>query len=70
LVTASSSKDKGVNLSKAYVIAISGNNPKLNGSILESSNDYGDKISVDVSKDPPIRKLALNNSEYAMETEA
>ncbi len=70
LATASSTKENISTFSQSYITAISGTNPKLNGSFLESSNEHGDKISVDVSKEPPIRTLSLNDSEYAMETEA
>ncbi|MCW8932068.1 MAG: hypothetical protein OQL19_17770 [Gammaproteobacteria bacterium] len=66
----SSTKEKELTFSQAYITAISGTNAKLKGSILESNNEHGDKISVDVSKEPPIRTLALNGSEYSMETEA
>ncbi|MFC1747368.1 hypothetical protein ACFL2V_01030 [Pseudomonadota bacterium] len=57
-----------VTLSQAYIYSLSGDKPKLKGHILESTNNYGDKISVDTSKEPPLRELSLANSEYSLET--
>lgn len=39
----------------------------MNGSYFESMNDHGDTISIDISKKPPYRTLALSGSEYALE---
>jgi len=52
---------------QAYVYSLSGDNPTLSGSILESTNNHGDKISIDTSKEPPLRELSLVDSEYALE---
>ncbi|MCW8830403.1 MAG: hypothetical protein OQK32_02665 [Gammaproteobacteria bacterium] len=55
---------------QAYVYSLSGDNPKLNGSILESTNNHGDKILIDTSIEPPLRELSLVDSEYALEANA
>jgi hypothetical protein len=39
----------------------------MNGRLFESMNDHGDAISIDLSKKPPYRTLALADSEYALE---
>lgn len=39
----------------------------MNGRLFESMNDHGDIISIDLSKKPPYRTLALFGSEYALE---
>jgi hypothetical protein len=39
----------------------------MNGRLFESMNDHGDIISIDLSKNPPYRTLALSGSEYALE---
>lgn len=64
---ASSREEDTTTFPQAYVYSLSGDNPKLSGSVLESTNDYGDKIYIDTSKAPPLRELSLVNSEYALE---
>ncbi len=39
----------------------------MNGNLFESTNDHGDTISIDLTKEPPYRTLALSGSEYALE---
>lgn len=69
LAVASSEKASKLSLNQAYISSLTGDNPKLNGSLLESTNQHGDKISIDVSTQPPKRILALEGSDYALETE-
>lgn len=54
----------------AYIYSLSGTDIKRNGKIIESSNQYGDNISIDASEKPPLRTLSLNGSDYAIETHA
>lgn len=54
----------------AYVFSLSGKNPALKGKYLESLNDHGDRIRIDVSAKPPSRSLSLNGSEYDLATDA
>lgn len=69
LAVASSAKASKLSLNQAYISSLTGDNPKLSGSILESTNQHGDKIAIDVSTQPPKRTLALEGSDYALETE-
>jgi hypothetical protein len=61
------SNPENIDLSKEYLHALSGKDLKLNGHILESFNNQGDKISIDMSQYPPNRTLALADSDYAMD---
>ena len=44
-------------------------NIKTNGSKMEAIDDEWDKIFVDTAEVPPLRQIALNGSDYRMETE-
>lgn len=54
-------------LYKAHVYSLSWTKPKMNGRLFESMNDHGDTISIDITKKPPYRTLALAGSEYSLE---
>ena len=60
-------KEKIDSLYKTHIYSLSWTKPKLSGSLFESTNDHGDKISIDITKNPPYRTLSLAGSEYALE---
>jgi hypothetical protein len=57
-------------LPHAYISSLTGKNPSMHGQQITSTNTHGDTISVDMSSEPPLRTLALEGSEYALETKS
>ena len=62
-------EEKPTPLRETQVNALIGKNNTINGSRIEWKDDDGNDVFVDTGEIPPIRKIALNGSDYRMETD-
>lgn len=57
-------------LPHAYISSLTGKNPSMHGQQITSTNKHGDTITVDMASEPPLRTLALEGSDYSLETKS